>query len=185
MSAPTSASTAAPGDALPPVVEVLERVYDPEIPVLTIGDLGILRSVRVDESGTVDVVITPTYSGCPAMDAIRADILTELARAGYPRARVQTVLAPAWSTDWITARGRTRLAEFGIAPPRPVAGASSGAESGPVPLRLAMRARGDEVTCPQCGSADTEEISRFSSTACKAAYVCRSCREPFDYFKAL
>ncbi len=157
--------------------EVLEGVYDPEIPVLTIADLGILRSVGLDDSSRVQVVITPTYSGCPAMDAIRDDIKAALAEAGYLDVSITTVLAPAWTTDWITARGRARLAEFGIAPPQPAG------PSGPVPLILHVRR--PDVACPQCGSADTAEVSRFSSTACKAAYVCRSCREPFDYFKAL
>ena len=111
------------------------------------------------------------------MDAIRDDIKAALAEAGYLDVSISTVLAPAWTTDWITARGRARLAEFGIAPPQPAG------PSGPVPLTLHVRR--PDVACPQCGSADTDEVSRFSSTACKAAYVCRSCREPFDYFKAL
>lgn len=163
--------------------EVLERVFDPEIPVLTIADLGILRSASVDDDGRVEVVITPTYSGCPAMDAIRDDITAALLAAGYPEVSINTVLAPAWTTDWITPRGRARLAEFGIAPPWPANASGSATASGPVPLIL--RRRRPEVACPQCGSTDTVEVSRFSSTSCKAAYVCRSCREPFDYFKAL
>lgn len=177
MTAPTLVQTVQPSPD-----EVLERVTDPEIPVLTIADLGILRSVALDESGRVDVVITPTYSGCPAMDVIRADILAELTAAGYHDVRVSTVLAPAWSTDWITERGRARLAEFGIAPPRPATSAGLPAPSGPIPLALHRRRL--EISCPQCGSTDTAEVNRFSSTACKAAYVCRSCLEPFDYFKA-
>ena len=162
----------------PAPAEVLDSVYDPEIPVLTIADLGILRSIDTDEYGRIRVVITPTYSGCPAMDAIRADIVSALAAAGYHEVEVQTVLAPAWTTDWITDRGRIRLAEFGIAPPHPTA-----VPLGPVPLTLHRRQ--PRIACPQCGATDTVEVSRFSSTACKAAYVCRACREPFDYFKSL
>jgi ring-1,2-phenylacetyl-CoA epoxidase subunit PaaD len=116
------------------------------------------------------------------MDTIRADVVTELIAAGYHDVRVRTELAPAWTTDWITERGRARLAEFGIAPPHP----TQAAAPGPVPLKLGVRSSGTpRIACPQCGSTDTAEVSRFSSTACKAAYVCRSCWEPFDYFKAL
>lgn len=155
----------------------LEGVTDPEIPVLTIADLGVLRSVTTGEDGHVDVVITPTYSGCPAMDAIRSDIVTALASGGFTDVTVHTQLAPAWSSDDITDRGRRRLADFGIAPPHPVR------RTGPVPLRLGAPRRA--VRCPACGSARTDEVSRFASTACKAHYVCRECREPFDYFKDL
>jgi ring-1,2-phenylacetyl-CoA epoxidase subunit PaaD len=158
---------------------VLDRVHDPEIPVLSIADLGILRSVAVDRSGRVVVEITPTYSGCPAMDAIRDDVVAALTAAGYPDVRVRTVLAPAWTTDWITERGRARLAEFGIAPPGPAGGTTAG------PVPLALRVRRPDVACPRCGSTDTIEVSRFSSTACKAAYRCATCAEPFDHFKAL
>ena len=151
--------------------DVAASVLDPEVPVLTIADLGILRSVDVDESG-VRVTITPTYSGCPAMDAIRDDILAAFARVGRCDVRVDFVLSPAWTTDWITDEGRRKLEEFGIAPPvRRSAG-------GAVPLTLSVR-------CPQCGSAETRELSRFGSTACKSLWVCRSCREPFDHFKPL
>jgi ring-1,2-phenylacetyl-CoA epoxidase subunit PaaD len=153
---------------------VVAVVPDPEVPVLTIDDLGILRGVTVAERGHIEVTITPTYSGCPAMDAIRADILTALARRGWADASVRLVLAPAWTTDWMTEAGRRKLTEYGIAPPsgrRAVAG-------GPVLVQLAVR-------CPRCGSVDTRESSHFGSTACKALYVCRSCREPFDHFKAL
>ncbi|GGK21310.1 phenylacetate-CoA oxygenase subunit PaaJ [Pilimelia terevasa] len=145
-------------------------VADPELRVVTIADLGILRHVAVDADG-VTVTITPTYTGCPAMDAIRADIRRALAAAGYPRARVETVLDPAWSTDDMTAAARDKLAAAGVAPP-----AARGA--GPVPLTLAAR-------CPRCGSPDTEVLSRFGSTACKALHRCRACAEPFDHFKPL
>jgi ring-1,2-phenylacetyl-CoA epoxidase subunit PaaD len=149
-------------------------VADPEIPVLTIDDLGVLREVRCDDDGTVVVAITPTYSGCPAMDAIRADVLTALRDGGFERARVDLVLSPAWTTDWMSADGRRKLAEYGIAPP------ATGSErrSRPVALTLGIR-------CPQCGSLDTEQLSRFGSTACKALWRCRACAEPFDHFKSL
>lgn len=157
--------------------ESLERVVDPEIPVLTIADLGVLRDVQVSPTGRVEVIITPTYSGCPAMDVIRRDILTELAADGYHDVHVRTELAPAWTTDWITERGRARLREFGIAPPAPAR------RTGPVAVTLSTRR--PSVRCPQCDSATTREVSRFGSTSCKAHYVCAACGEPFDYFKAL
>jgi ring-1,2-phenylacetyl-CoA epoxidase subunit PaaD len=157
--------------------ESLDRVVDPEIPVLTIADLGVLRDVQVSPGGTVEVIITPTYSGCPAMDVIKQDIVTELAADGYDDVRVRVELAPAWTTDWITERGRARLREFGIAPPSPVR------RAGPVPVTLSLRP--PSVRCPQCDSAATREVSRFGSTSCKAHYVCTACSEPFDYFKEL
>jgi ring-1,2-phenylacetyl-CoA epoxidase subunit PaaD len=151
--------------------DVAASALDPEVPVLTIADLGILRSVDVDDSGVL-VTITPTYSGCPAMDSIRDDIVSAFARAGRDDVRVEFVLSPAWTTDWITAEGRRKLEEFGIAPPgrRP--------SGGVVALALSVR-------CPQCGSPDTRELSRFGSTACKSLWTCRSCQEPFDHFKAI
>jgi ring-1,2-phenylacetyl-CoA epoxidase subunit PaaD len=151
------------------VRELVGSVPDPELPVITIADLGVLRDVRVAADGRVVVEITPTYSGCPAMDAIRADVVARLAAAGYDDAEVRLVLAPAWTTDWITEAGRAALREYGIAPPHP---------AGPVPLRLSVR-------CPRCGSPDTHELSRFGSTACKALWTCQACLEPFDYVKAL
>lgn len=150
---------------------VAAEVVDPEIPVLTIDDLGVLRGVTVDADGTVEVTITPTYSGCPAMEAIRADIEAALHGAGYADVRVRTVLSPAWTTDWLTDEGRRKLAEYGVAPPGP-------ASAAPITVPLSVR-------CPQCGSFDTRETSRFGSTACKALYVCRSCAEPFDAVKAI
>ncbi|WP_433315803.1 1,2-phenylacetyl-CoA epoxidase subunit PaaD [Micromonospora chersina] len=149
-------------------------VVDPEIRVITIDELGILRSVDEDPAtGRVVVTITPTYTGCPAMDVIRADIRRALAVAGHPDAEVRTVYAPAWSTDWISEGGRAKLAAAGIAPPAPAARGG-----GVVPLTLAVR-------CPRCGSPETEQVSRFGSTACKALWRCRSCSEPFDHLKAL
>ncbi len=143
-------------------------VVDPELPALTIAELGVLRDVSVSD-GAVEVAITPTYSGCPAMDMIRLDIETALARAGLV-AVVRTVLSPAWTTDWMSEDGRRKLLACGIAPPRPGGGrrALFGAET---------------VACPVCGSAETEVLSEFGSTACKALWRCLSCREPFDYFK--
>lgn len=143
-------------------------VVDPEVPVLSIDDLGVLREVTVSDDG-VEVVITPTYSGCPAMDAIREDVVRALAAEGFGDVRVRLVLSPAWTTDWISAAGRTALQEYGIAPP-----------SAAGPVRLSM-----SVKCPHCDSLDTREVAHFGSTSCKALFVCRSCGEPFDHFKAL
>jgi ring-1,2-phenylacetyl-CoA epoxidase subunit PaaD len=159
------------------VVQAIADVPDPEVPVVTIEDLGILRDVSVDEGARhVVVTITPTYSGCPAMEAIGARVRHEATKAGYT-SEVQTRLSPAWTTDWMTERGRSRLRAFGIAPPHAVR-ADAG---GPVALTLQRR----QVTCPLCGSTETEELARFGSTACKALRRCLTCREPFDEFKAL
>ena len=149
--------------------EVLGQVCDPEIPVITIEDLGVLRAVQVDGDRVV-VTITPTYSGCPAMQEIEADVRAAL--PGYD-VEVRTVLTPAWTTDWMTEQGREKLQAYGIAPPerRP---------AGPVLVQLGP----PRLTCPQCGSADTEELSRFGSTSCKSMWRCRACREPFDHFRA-
>ena len=155
---------------LRPAREVAAEVLDPEVPVLTIEDLGILRDVEVDDTGRVRVTITPTYSGCPAMEAIRDDVLAALASAGYDDVTVEFVLAPAWTTDWMSAEGRRKLEAYGIAPPVP------GSVTGPVPLTLSLR-------CPLCGSPETRELSRFGSTACKSLWVCSACKEPFDHFK--
>ncbi len=147
----------------------VEAVCDPEIPVLTIADLGILRDVAV-EDGAVRVVITPTYSGCPAMTMIQFEIELALAKAGIEQGRVQTVLNPAWTTDWMTEAGRRKLTAYGIAPPRPGGG------------RRALFGT-DDVACPHCGSRATRVLSEFGSTSCKALWRCEACREPFDYFK--
>lgn len=144
---------------------VLERVVDPEIPVLTIADMGILRDVEVTAEGVV-VTITPTYSGCPAMDLIRSEIHEALDGAGYGPAEVRTVFSPAWTTDWMTDAARTKLAEFGIAPPGDTAAAAP-------------------ILCPLCSASSTRTISQFGSTACKALMVCDACGEPFDHFKEL
>ncbi len=158
---------------------VAETVTDPELPLLTLADLGVLRDVRVERDGAVVVEITPTYSGCPAMGVMRADLVHALHDAGFDVVDVRTVLAPAWSTDWITAAGRRKLAEAGIAPPGP----APTRPDGPVPLELGPSRR--TASCPLCGSADTEEISEFSATACKALRRCRSCREPFEHVKEI
>ena len=160
------------------VAQAISDIPDPEVPVVSIEDLGILRHLEVDESTRrVSVTITPTYSGCPAMEAIEHRVQHEAARHGYT-CSIETRLSPAWTTDWMSERGRTRLREFGIAPPEPGVGARG---SGPVAVSLQVR----QVACPQCGSTDTEELARFGSTACKALRRCRACLEPFDEFKAI
>jgi ring-1,2-phenylacetyl-CoA epoxidase subunit PaaD len=149
--------------------EAAARVVDPEIPVLTIADLGVLREVKVSD-GHVEVAITPTYSGCPAMNMIALEIELALEREGFAKPIIRTVLSPAWTTDWMSEDGRRKLKDYGIAPP--LASSSRRALFGV-----------QEVGCPQCGSADTELLSEFGSTSCKALWRCKSCREPFDYFK--
>jgi ring-1,2-phenylacetyl-CoA epoxidase subunit PaaD len=144
-------------------------VVDPEIPVLTIADLGVLRDVALRD-GQVEVAITPTYSGCPAMNMIALEIELALERAGFHRPRIRTVLSPAWTTDWMSEEGRRKLRDYGIAPP--LASSSRRALFGE-----------QKVVCPQCGSDDTELLSEFGSTSCKALWRCKACREPFDYFK--
>jgi ring-1,2-phenylacetyl-CoA epoxidase subunit PaaD len=148
-------------------------VLDPELPVLSIADLGILRDVAMSDDGSVVVTITPTYSGCPAMDVIRRDVEDAVRAAGFARVAVRTVLSPAWTTDWLTESGRQALQDYGIAPP-----SRRTTSTGPVALSLSVR-------CPQCGSPDTRESSRFGSTACKSLWVCNACREPFDHMKAI
>lgn len=145
-------------------------MVDPEIPVLTIADLGVLRDVALDGSGRAVVTITPTYSGCPAMTMIAVEIGLALERAGFPDPAVVTVLHPAWTTDWLTEEGRRKLSEYGVAPP--IRGGGRRALFGE-----------EMVACPQCGSEDTERLAEFGSTSCKALWRCRACREPFDYFR--
>ena len=165
------------------VYQWLSDVKDPEVPVLSILDLGIVRKVTVDNSAAepaVTVAITPTYSGCPAMEQMHDDVVGVLAQAGL-RARVLTQLAPAWSSDWITPQAQEKLRRYGIAPPHACAGASQDK----VMQFARAKARGEllAVACPQCESLETTEISHFGSTACKALYRCLACLEPFDYFK--
>ena len=149
-------------------------VVDPEIPVLSIEDLGVLREVRVD-GGNIDVVLTPTYSGCPAIDAMRDDVVLALTAAGWDRVTVTLALAPAWTTDWMTDAGKEKLRRYGIAAPN---GHAPARDAGPVRLQLSVK-------CPRCGSLKTRELTRFGSTSCKALYECTDCLEPFDYFKVL
>lgn len=153
---------------------VAALVTDPEIPVLTIEDLGVLRSVQVTSTGTF-VTLTPTYSGCPAMDAMKTDVHTALTSAGYKNVAVTIVLSPAWTTDWISDDGKAKLETYGIAAPN---GHATARQPGVVRLQMAVK-------CPQCSSLNTTELSRFGSTSCKALYECRDCLEPFDYFKVL
>lgn len=153
----------------------LEQIADPEIPVLSILDLGIVRDVQVTNE-SVDVVITPTYSGCPAMDAIAFEIRMKLLEHGIKNLNLSQSLSPAWTTDWMTVAGKEKLRAYGIAPPQRMTSNQS--------MRLQGLLEDDPVVpCPQCQSADTREISRFGSTACKALYQCNNCKEPFDYFK--
>ena len=148
--------------------DLLSSVVDPEIPVLTLQDLGVLRDISI-ENGTIKVTITPTYAGCPAMDTMRADIESTLAEAGYEQVTVQQSLSPAWTTDWMSENGREKLRAYGIAPPA---------------ITTCGQATGT-IECPQCRSGDVKLISEFGSTACKALYQCRDCLEPFDYFKCI
>lgn len=149
---------------------VLESVTDPEIPVLSVTDMGIIREVHAGEE--VEVVITPTYSGCPAMNTIEVNIKAALQDAGCQRVRVRTVLSPAWTTDWLTEAGRRKLKEYGIAPPQDA-----------VADKNALFGKERVVPCPLCDSENTEMLSQFGSTACKSLYRCKDCLEPFDYFK--
>ena len=148
--------------------ELLSSVTDPEIPVLTLQDLGVLRDISVDD-GAITITITPTYAGCPAMQTMRADIENALLEAGYQQFNVKESLSPAWSTDWMTQSGREKLRSYGIAPP----------------LKTSCDQSSGGIECPQCNSTEVKRISEFGSTACKALYQCRDCLEPFDYFKCI
>jgi ring-1,2-phenylacetyl-CoA epoxidase subunit PaaD len=152
--------------------QVLESVADPEVPVLTVDDLGIIRDIRFADDGVLEVVITPTYSGCPAMGVIEVHIRAALQSEGFDPVRVITVLSPAWTTDWLSAEGRRKLREYGIAPP-----AEASLD------KKALFGERRALVCPHCGSSETEMISQFGSTACKALFRCHACLEPFDYFK--
>ena len=153
----------------------LQQVADPEIPVISVVDLGIVRGVRFDGVECV-VTITPTYSGCPAMDVIAQEVKAELGRAGIPHVRLETKLSPAWTTDWMSEQGKAALKGYGIAPPAQKV----------VDISALIRRRADEpaIDCPNCGSSNTQLTSQFGSTSCKALYKCLDCREPFDYFKS-
>ena len=154
-------------------------VTDPELPMLTLQDLGILREVRIEQDGTVAVWITPTYSGCPALAEMRVDVDRAVRAAGFERVEVRTALSPAWSSDWITEQGRRKLSEHGISPP----GQAPDRPNGPVPLTLLPTRSAPR--CPLCGSAGTEELSRFGATSCKSLHRCRSCLEPFEHVKEI
>lgn len=155
------------------IIGYLEEVHDPEIPVLSILDLGILRQVETENGETI-ITITPTYTGCPAMNVIEDDIRSKLKEKGIEKFKIKTILSPAWTTDWISEEGKKKLKDFGIAPPE---------KSSPDKNLLSNTAK--EVACPRCGSKNTEMKSFFGSTACKSLYVCNDCKEPFDYFKCL
>ena len=155
----------------------LDGVPDPEVPALSVCDLGIVREVLVGDAGT-HVVLTPTYSGCPATEVIAASVRQALEAAGLGPVTVSHRLAPAWTTDWISAEGRRKLREYGIAPPSGLASAEPGGVS-----RIGIRPR--HVECPRCGSLNTERLSAFGSTACKALHRCLDCREPFEHFKPI
>jgi ring-1,2-phenylacetyl-CoA epoxidase subunit PaaD len=153
--------------------ELLEEVKDPEVPVLSILDLGVVRGVTVNDN-IVDIILTPTYSGCPAMQVIEDDIVSLLKENGVEKINVEMVLSPAWTTDWITEKGKQQLKEFGIAPPEKTS-----------VDKTSITGDAKFIACPQCNSKNTEMISQFGSTACKALYKCLDCLEPFDYFKCL
>lgn len=172
----TSATTADPYTSSP--AEIVGAVLDPEMPMVTLADLGIVRDVTVADD-SVRVLITPTYSGCPAMLTIRSDIESALARHGYRDVEIVTQLEPAWTTDWITATGRRKLVAAGYSPPGPAPQRTTG----PIPLTLTARPR--DVACPHCGSAATTLVSEFGATLCKAHYRCMECAEPFDHVKEI
>lgn len=155
------------------ILELVKNVPDPEIPVLTLSDLGILRTVESAEDGHIVVTLTPTYSGCPAIDPIRDEVTRVVADAGHENVEIRMVLAPAWTTDWISEEAREKLRAYGIAPPDPTAAQA--------PCRLLAR----PVRCPRCSSQDTREVSAFGSTPCQSQHVCNDCLEPFDRFKSI
>jgi ring-1,2-phenylacetyl-CoA epoxidase subunit PaaD len=163
--------------------QIAGAVPDPELPMVTLADLGILRAVEGEGEGErIVVTITPTYSGCPALREIAHDLRHRLTQAGFTDVIVRTELAPAWSSDWITPEGRGKLRAAGIAPPGPARRRQ--APPGPVPLTLTATRR-EPVPCPRCGSADTTQTAAFSATACKALFRCEACREPFEYVKEI
>lgn len=171
---------AAPGDRIGKAWAVLDTVLDPEVPALSVRDLGIVRDVLETEDGAaLEIVLTPTYSGCPATEVIEQSVLEAITAAKLGPARVRLQRAPAWTSDWISESGRRKLLEYGIAPPGPAEQAAV------VPLRFMPRAGAARPACPRCASVDTERLSAFGSTACKALYRCRACREPFEHFKPI
>lgn len=159
--------------------QVLAGVPDPEVPVLSVRDLGIVRDV-IDHGEELEVVLTPTYSGCPATEAIEQGVLCALESQGLGPARATLRRAPAWTTDWMSEEGKRKLAEYGIAPPARVEPAQAGVQA----IRIFRRAP-DPIACPRCGSRNTERLSSFGSTACKSLHRCLDCREPFEHFKPI
>ena len=158
---------------------LLDRVLDPEVPVVSVRDLGIVRDVVEDDAGGLTVVVTPTYSGCPATEAIEASIVAALEEGGLGPVRIEMRRAPAWTTDWMSEKGRRKLRDYGIAPPGTVA-------APPVaPLRFVPRPLPKALACPRCASMETERLSAFGATACKALWRCRACGEPFEHFKPI
>lgn len=175
----TEATAEAPEAVIAALRQALAQLSDPEIPVVTLEEMGILRAVRMGPDGAPEVVITPTYSGCPAMGQIEDDVRAVL-HATHPEGRVITQLAPAWTTDWMSEAARDKLRAYGIAPPRCTSAPATGL------LRFSRQAVATEaIACPQCSSRNTTETSPFGSTACKALYRCLDCLEPFDYFKSI
>ena len=159
------------------ILSILETVNDPEVPVLSVIDLGIVRDVKIDNTpsgeGGIEIIITPTYSGCPAMDVISINIKMVLLEHGYKKIKITSVLSPVWTTDWMSENGKEKLKAFGIAPPTIKQQV----------CHTELFHDGEAIQCPHCNSYNTKLISQFGSTACKALYVCENCREPFDYFK--
>jgi ring-1,2-phenylacetyl-CoA epoxidase subunit PaaD len=155
------------------ILSILATVNDPEVPVLSVTDLGIIRNIRIENKDEIEVVITPTYSGCPAMDVIRIHIRMALLQHGYEKIKITTVLSPAWTTDWMSEHGKEKLKAFGIAPPT----------AKQQVCHTELFHEGEAIQCPRCNSYNTRLLSQFGSTACKALYACEECKEPFDYFK--
>jgi ring-1,2-phenylacetyl-CoA epoxidase subunit PaaD len=160
--------------------QVLATVLDPEVPALSVRDLGIVRDV-IDHGEELEVVLTPTYSGCPATEVIEQSVLSAIEAEGLGPARATLRRAPAWTTDWISEQGKRKLREYGIAPPHAVVPAQAGTQG----IRIFRRQPEERIPCPHCGSTHTERLSAFGSTACKSLYRCTACREPFEYFKPL
>ena len=154
------------------ILSILETVNDPEVPVLSVIDLGIMRDVKINDD-EIEIIITPTYSGCPAMDVISMNIKMILIEHGYKKIKITSVLSPAWTTDWMSEHGKEKLKSFGIAPPT----------TKQQVCHTELFHEGEAIQCPHCNSYNTKLVSQFGSTACKALYVCENCREPFDYFK--
>lgn len=165
-------TTAATGPTRQDILGWLENVADPEIPVLSVVDLGIVRDITISPQG-VEIAVAPTYSACPAMEVIERSIVQELLRRGAPSPRVRRVLSPPWTTDWLSESGRRKLRQYGIAPPAGAAG------------KRALLGEDRPHACPRCGSSDTSRVSGFGSTPCKASWKCNACLEPFEYFKCI